>query len=132
MGAEEIRACLTHLAINCRVAASTQNVALNALLFLYRHVLKQEFPSLDNLEHAKRPRRVPAVFTREEVTAVLVVSSLYAGMPSAVDRTRRTRYKDAYIATLHLSPVSMPGTAARMLCHRGGGLGDGAGKEDKT
>jgi integron integrase len=71
MGAEEIRAFLTHLAINGRVAASTQNVALNALLFLYRHVLKQEFPSLDNLERAKRPRRVPTVFTREEVAAVL-------------------------------------------------------------
>ena len=63
MGAEEIRAFLTHLAIDCRVAASTQNVALNALLFLYRHVLQQDFPALDNLERAKRPRRVPTVFT---------------------------------------------------------------------
>jgi integrase len=71
MGADEIRAFLTHLAVNSRVAASTQNVALNALLFLYRHVLKQEFPTLDNLERAKRPRRVPTVFTPEEVAAVL-------------------------------------------------------------
>ena len=71
MGAEEIRAFLTHLAVNSRVAASTQNVALNALLFLYRHVLHQDFPPLDTLERAKRPRRVPTVFTREEVAAIL-------------------------------------------------------------
>ena len=53
------------------VAASTQNVALNALVFLYRHVLKLDFPEIENLERAKRPRRVPAVFTREEATAML-------------------------------------------------------------
>jgi integron integrase len=83
MGAEEIRAFLTHLAINCRVAASTQNVALNALPFLYRHVLQQDLPALDNLERAKRPRRVPTVFTREEVTAVLTqLTSMYHLMAS--------------------------------------------------
>jgi integron integrase len=71
MGADEIRAFLTHLAMHGQVAASTQNVALNALLFLYRQVLKQECPTLDTLERAKRPRRVPTVFTPEEVTAVL-------------------------------------------------------------
>jgi integron integrase len=71
MGAEEIRAFLTHLAVNKRVAASTQNVALNALLFLYRHVLHQDFPPLGTLERAKRPRWVPTVFTREEVAAIL-------------------------------------------------------------
>jgi integron integrase len=71
MGAPEIRAFLSHLAIQGKVAASTQNGALNALVFLYRHVLRQPSPDLADLERAKRPRRVPTVFTREEVQAVL-------------------------------------------------------------
>jgi integrase len=71
MGAEEIRAFLTPLALHRHVAASTQNVALNALLFLYRDVLKQELPELGTFERAKRPRRLPTVFTRGEVTMVL-------------------------------------------------------------
>jgi site-specific recombinase XerD len=71
MGAEEIRAFLTYLALNKRVAASTQNVALNALLFLYRHVFHVEFPHLDHIERAKRPRRVPTVFRRAEVATLL-------------------------------------------------------------
>lgn len=71
MGAPEICAFLTHLAVHDKVAASTQNGALHALLFLYRHVLKQPFPELADLERAKRPRRVPTVLTREEATAVL-------------------------------------------------------------
>ena len=71
MGAQEIRAFLAHLAVHDRVAASTQNVALNALVFLSRAVLKQEFPELGEIERAKRPRHVPVVFTREEVSRVL-------------------------------------------------------------
>jgi integron integrase len=59
------------LAIQRKVAASTQNGALNALVFLSRHVLKQPFPELTDLERAKRPRRVPTVFTREEVHTIL-------------------------------------------------------------
>jgi len=71
MGAPEIRAFLTHLAVHGKVAASTQNGALNALLFLYRHVLKQPFPALGEIERAKGPHRVPIVFTPGEVKAVL-------------------------------------------------------------
>ena len=71
MGAPAIRAFLTHLAVHDQVAASTQNGALYALLFLYRHVLKQPFPELEGLERAKRPRHVPTVFAREEAAAVL-------------------------------------------------------------
>lgn len=71
MGAAEIRAFLTHLATHGQVAASTQNSALNALLFLYRSVLKQPFPQLEDIERAKRPRRVPSVFSRAEVQAIL-------------------------------------------------------------
>jgi site-specific recombinase XerD len=70
LGAEDIRAFLSHLAIHEHVAASTQNVALNALLFLYRHVLHLEFPTLEHVERAKRPRRMPTVLTRAEVAAI--------------------------------------------------------------
>jgi integron integrase len=71
MGAPEIRAFLTHLAVHGKVAASAQNGALSALLFLYKHVLKQPFPELGEIERAKRPQRMPTVFTQEEVKAVL-------------------------------------------------------------
>lgn len=71
MGAEEIRHFLSHLAVEGRVAASTQNQALAALLFLYRDVLGAELPFIDGIERAKRPQKVPVVFTREEVQAIL-------------------------------------------------------------
>ena len=63
MGVEEIRAYLSHLATKNNVAASTQNVALSALLFLYRQVLKVNLPDIENIERARRSRRVPVVFT---------------------------------------------------------------------
>jgi hypothetical protein len=50
---------LTHLAVAGRVAASTQNQAKSALLFLYREVLGIELPWLDNVQQAKAPRRCP-------------------------------------------------------------------------
>lgn len=53
------------------VAASTQNQALNALVFLYRKVLKQEFGDLDGISPAKRPARLPVVFDRDEVKRIL-------------------------------------------------------------
>ena len=71
MGAEEVQAFLSHLAIEAQGAASTQNVALNALLFLYRYVLHQPWPERARIAHAKRPRRLPTVCTQEEVTAML-------------------------------------------------------------
>jgi integron integrase len=71
LGAEEVEAFLTHLAVEGRVAASTQNQAKSALLFLYREVLGDELPWLDNVEQAKAPKRLPVVLTREEVQKVL-------------------------------------------------------------
>jgi hypothetical protein len=59
MGAVEVEAFLTHLAVAGRVAASTQNQAKSALLFLYREVLEVELPWLDNVQQAKAPRRLP-------------------------------------------------------------------------
>ena len=71
MGADEVRMFLTHLAVAGRVAASTQNQAKSALLFLYKEVLGVELPWLDKVEAAKAPKRLPVVLTRDEVMAML-------------------------------------------------------------
>src|SRR2546429_2446947 len=102
MGAPEIRAFLIHLAVEGQVAASTQNVALQALIFLYRHVLKQPFPELEEIEHARKSRRVPVVFARQEVTKVLaqlagtshLMASLLYGSGLRLMECVRLRVKD--------------------------------------
>jgi integron integrase len=71
MGESEIAAFLTHLAVKQNVAASTQNQALSALLFLYQQVLERKLDCLGGVERVKRPPKVPVVFTRAEVRAVL-------------------------------------------------------------
>ena len=71
MGAPEVTAFLSDLALQRNVAASTQNQALHAILFLYRDVLKLVLPWLDQIARAKKPQRLPVVFTREEVKALL-------------------------------------------------------------
>lgn len=71
MGAPEMEQFLNYLAVDKKVAASTQNQALSALVFLYREVLRQEFDWMENLERAKRPARLPIVLTEAEVKGVL-------------------------------------------------------------
>lgn len=71
MGAAEVEAFLTHLAVERHVSAATQNQAKAALLFLYKEVLGVELPWLDDIEQAKRPARLPTVLTRSEVGALL-------------------------------------------------------------
>jgi len=71
MGAPELEAFLTHLAVERSVAASTQNQALSAILFLYREVLGVQLPWLDGVTRAKKPQRLPVVLTPEEVMRVL-------------------------------------------------------------
>jgi integron integrase len=70
MGATEIEQFLTHLALNENVAASTQNQALSAILFLYRDVLHQDLGNI-NAVRAKKPKRLPVVLTRDEVQRIL-------------------------------------------------------------
>lgn len=86
MGTEEIRDYLTYLAVEKKVAASTQNVAFNALLFLYKQVLAIELPPIEGVFRAKKPARLPTVFSPTEARAIishlektpkLVVSLLY-------------------------------------------------------
>ena len=69
MGAPEVTRFLSSLAVDGRVAASTQNQALSALLFLYREVLELDLPWLDGIVRAER---LPVVLTRDEVRAVLL------------------------------------------------------------
>jgi site-specific recombinase XerD len=71
MGAPEVTRFLSSLAVQGKVAASTQNQALSALLFLYRHVLHQDLPWLDDVVRARRPKYLPIVLTRDEVRAVV-------------------------------------------------------------
>lgn len=71
MGAAEVEAFLSHLAVEGNVSASTQNQALSALLFLYREVLAIELPWLDDVVRAKKPQRLPSVLNRAEVSLVL-------------------------------------------------------------
>ena len=102
LGAAEVEQFLTHLAVEGKVAASTQSQAKSALLFLYREVLDNELPWLDNVERAKVPKRLPVVLTREEVMAVLtrlegthwLVASLLYGTGLRIMEALRLRVKD--------------------------------------
>ncbi len=79
MGAAEVTAFLTHLAVDGGVSASTQNQALSALLFLYRQVLDVSLPWLDEVVRAKQPKHLPVVLTRREVAELLAqADGLYA------------------------------------------------------
>lgn len=71
MGAPEISAFLTWLAIQRRVSASTQNQALSALLFLYRDVLRLDVGAVDHVPRARTPVKVPVVLSVDEVRSVL-------------------------------------------------------------
>ena len=102
MGADEINAYLTHLAVERRVSASTQMQALSSILFLYRDVLGDEVPWLTELVRAPRRERVPVVLTRHEVrrllgemrgTAQLVARLLY-GTGMRLLEALRVRVKD--------------------------------------
>ncbi|HIC92921.1 MAG TPA: integron integrase [Anaerolineae bacterium] len=102
MGIPEIEAFLTHLAVDRKVAASTQNQALNAILFLYREVLKQDLEGRINAIRAKRPKRLPTVLSREEVRRVLdamsgtpqLIAKLLYGSGLRLMEAVRLRVKD--------------------------------------
>jgi integron integrase len=102
LGAEEVRAYLSHLATTRNVAASTQNQALNALVFLYDQVLHTELGSFRGFVRAKRPRRLPLVLSREEVRRLLtamrstnrLIASLLYGAGLRISEALRLRVKD--------------------------------------
>jgi integron integrase len=67
----DVKAYLTYLAVNCKVSASTQNQAFNALLFLYRHILKKDFGDHKDVPRAKKSKYIPVVLSRREIDSVL-------------------------------------------------------------
>jgi integron integrase len=102
LGAKDVEAFLTHLAIDRRVAAATQAQALAAILFLYKHVLNADLPWLGNVIRASRPKRLPVVLTRAEVNRVLeqlhgkywLVAALLYGSGLRLLEALRLRCKD--------------------------------------
>ncbi|HYE34140.1 MAG TPA: integron integrase [Methylocaldum sp.] len=102
MGAPEVERFLTHLAVDRNVAASTQNQALSAILFLYKDVLGIELPWLSEVRRAKKPERLPLVLTVEEVKRVLarldgqhwLMASLLYGAGLRLLECVRLRVKD--------------------------------------
>ncbi len=109
MGAEEVNAFLTHLAVEGKVSASTQAQALSALLFLYRHVLDDRLPWLDDIVRARKPKRLPVVLARDEVRCIFaeltgpprLVAALLYGAGLRLMEALRLRVKDLdFIARL--------------------------------
>src|SRR5262245_6997315 len=102
LGAPEVEGFLTHLAVERRVSASTQNQALGAILFLYRHVLQAELPWLDNVVRARKSVHVPVVLPRREVQALLgeleppfhLIAQLLYGSGLRLLEALRLRVKD--------------------------------------
>jgi len=122
MGAPEVRAYLTHLATERHVAASTQNVALCALLFLYRDVLGSELPPVTGVVRARTKSKLPVVFTRAEVAAVLahlqgvdhLMASLLYGAGLRVMECMRLRVKDVDFARRQLTVREAKGERQRV------------------
>ena len=102
MGAKEVATFLSHLAVDRNVAASTQNQALSAILFLYREVLEIDLPWLENITRAKKPQRLPVVLSNKEIQSVfshiegthLLMASLMYGSGLRLMECVRLRVKD--------------------------------------
>ena len=102
LAATDVESFLTHLAVVGRVAASTQNQAKSALLFMYREVLDIDLPWLDDVQKAKAPRRLPVVLSRDEVQRILarldgmhwLIASLLYGTGMRLMECLRLRVKD--------------------------------------
>lgn len=121
MGNEDVEAFLTHLAVDGNVSASTQNQALSALLFLYRHVLHQELGQLDAVR-AKRSRYLPTVLTKGETRSVLqhvsgapglVINVLY-GSGLRLSEGLRLRIKDLDFAQHQIIVRDAKGSESRV------------------
>jgi len=122
MGGDEVNAFLTHLATTENVAASTQNQALSAILFLYREVLQQELDLNLDAVRAKKPRRLPTVLTAEEVRAVLqqmegvsqLVAKLLYGSGLRLNEALSLRVKDLDFAQKQLQIRDSKGMESRI------------------
>ena len=98
----EIVDFLNHLSVNEHVAASTQNQALSALVFLYKHILKQDIGELKNLKRAKKPKHLPTVLSKNEADRILeklegveyIVCCLMYGSGLRISEALRLRVQD--------------------------------------
>ena len=125
-GEEKIEAFLTHLARDRQVAASTQNQAMNALVFLYRHVLEQPLSGEINADRARRKVRIPVVLTREETARViarlagvhqLIVKLLY-GSGLRITECLRLRFQDVVLEMKAIARVvRQTGIGKRVSTH---------------
>jgi integron integrase len=110
LGAAEVEAFLTHLAVAGPVSASTQNQAKSALLFLYREVMGSELPWLQNVENARRPQRLPVVLSRDEVASLLsrmtgsngLIARMLYGSGLRLMEAVRLRVKDLDLSRLEI------------------------------
>ena len=110
MGEREINAFLTHLAVKDKVSASTQNQALSAILYLYRHVIGRDVGDLGEVIRARKQKRLPVVMTREEVKSVLdelsgdkwLMASLLYGSGLRLMECLRLRVQDIDFSTREL------------------------------
>ena len=122
MGAAEIERFLTHLAVAGMVAASTQNQALCALVFLYKHVLKLEINEKINAQRAKRPKRLPVVLSRAEVDRLManlqnihwLMAGLLYGTGMRLMECVRLRVKDVDFDQHHIIVRSGKGDKDRV------------------
>ncbi|MFV1968514.1 MAG: integron integrase, partial [Pirellulaceae bacterium] len=117
-----VEAFLTHLAVDRHVSASTQNQAFSALLFLYREVLERDFGWLDDVVRAKRPKRIPVVFTHAESMAILdrmrgvnwLVCKLLYGSGLRGIESLRVRVKDLEFDRLQITVRDAKGQKDRV------------------
>jgi integron integrase len=111
MGVPEIEAFLTHLAVERQVAASTQNQALYALIFLYREVLNQDLDGQINSVRAKKPQRLPTVLSREQVLKLIgflpapyqLIAKLLYGSGLRLNECLQLRVKDVDLARCQIT-----------------------------
>jgi len=102
MGEAEISQFLTHLATHERVASATQNLALNAIVFLYKHVLQKDLGEFTNIVWSKKPKHLPVVLDRQEIHGLFshlrgrdhIMASLLYGSGLRLNECLRLRVKD--------------------------------------
>lgn len=122
MSGSEVEAFLSQLAVDRNVAASTQNQALAAVLFLYREVLEQDVPWMQNVVRAKKPQRLPSVLDRSEVEAVLrhldggmaLMGRLLYGSGMRLMEVVRLRVKDVEFSQCQITVRSGKGAKDRV------------------
>jgi len=126
MAEEEVAQFLTHLARDLNVAASTQNQALSALLFVYKEVLKQEIGWLEKVERARKPAKLPVVLTRSEVKEIFarlhgtpkLMAGLLYGSGLRLMECVRLRVKDIDFALAQITVRDGKGAKIASPCCR--------------